>query len=113
MQKEAFGKLLVILRKKNGLSQKELAERLSVSTSAVSKWENGKNLPDMMMLSRIADILQVSCDELHNPEKTLEKLDNPEFQKGMWRREIRRIRITQGKIRNQNLNPKRKTMDEL
>ena len=81
MQKEAFGKLLVILRKKHGLSQKELAERLSVSTSAVSKWENGKNLPDMMMLSRIADILQVSCDELHNPEKTLEKLDNPEFQK--------------------------------
>lgn len=81
MQKEEFGKLLVILRKKNGLSQKELAERLSVSTSAVSKWENGKNLPDMMMLSRIADILQVSCDELHNPEKTLEKLDNPEFQK--------------------------------
>lgn len=60
------------------------------------------------MLSRIADILQVSCDELHNPEKTLEKLDNPEFQKGMWRREIRRIRITQGKMRNQNLNPKRK-----
>ena len=41
MQKEAFGKLLVILRKKNGLRQKELAERLSVSTSAVSKWENG------------------------------------------------------------------------
>ena len=81
MQKEAFGKLLVILRKKTGLSQKELAERLSVSTSAVSKWEHGKNLPDMMMLSSIADILQVSCDELHNPEKTLEKLDNPEFQK--------------------------------
>ena len=81
MQKEAFGKLLIILWKKNGLSQKELAERLSISTSAVSKWENGKNLPDMMILSSIADILQVSCDELHNPEKTLEKLDNPEFQK--------------------------------
>ena len=81
MQKETFGKLLIILRKKNGLSQKELAESLSVSISAVSKWENGKNLPDMMMLSSIADILQVSCDELHNPEKTLEKLDNPEFQK--------------------------------
>ena len=81
MQKETFGKLLMILRKKNGLSQKYLAESLSVSISAVSKWENGKNLPDMMMLSSIADILQVSCDELHNPEKTLEKLDNPEFQK--------------------------------
>ena len=34
------------------------------------------------MLSRIADILQVSCDELHNPEKTLERLANPEPQKG-------------------------------
>lgn len=81
MQKEAFGKLLIFLRKKNGLSQKELAERLSISTSAVSKWENGKNLPDMMIISSIADILQVSCDELHNPEKTLEKLTDPEFQK--------------------------------
>ena len=80
MQKETFGKLLIILRKKNGLSQKELAESLSVSISAVSKWENGKNLPDMTMISSIADILQVSCDELHNPEKTLEKLANPEFQ---------------------------------
>ena len=82
MQKEAFGKLLVILRKKNGLSQKELAERLSVSTSAVSKWENGKNLPDMTMLGSIAETLQVSCDELLNPEKTLERLANPEPQKG-------------------------------
>ena len=112
MQKEAFGKLLIILRKKNGLSQKELAERLSISTSAVSKWENGKNLPDMMMLSSIADILQVSCDELHNPEKTLEKLDNPEFQKRNVE-EGRRIRIKQGKMRNQDRNPKRKTMDGL
>ena len=81
MQKEAFGKLLIILRKEKGLSQKEMAERLSVSTSAVSKWENGKNLPDMIMISSIADILQVSCDELHNPEKTLEKLANPELKR--------------------------------
>ena len=44
MQKETFGKLLIILRKKNGLSQKELAESLSVSISAVSKWENGGSL---------------------------------------------------------------------
>ena len=80
MQKETFGKLLMILRKKNGLSQKYLAESLSGSISAVSKWDNGKNLPDMTMISSIADILQVSCDELHNPEKTLKKLANPEFQ---------------------------------
>ncbi len=81
MQKEQFGILLTTLRKKNGISQKEMAERLSVSTSAVSKWEHGKNLPDMTMLGSIAETLQVSCDELLNPEKTLERLANPEQQK--------------------------------
>lgn len=59
-----------------------MAEQLSVSTSAVSKWEHGKNLPDMTMLGSIAETLQVSCDELLNPEKTLERLANPEPQKG-------------------------------
>ena len=81
MQKEQFGILITTLRKKNGISQKEMAERLSVSTSAVSKWEHGKNLPDMTMLGSIAETLQVSCDELLNPEKTLERLANPEPQK--------------------------------
>ena len=81
MQKEQFGILLTTLRKKNGISQKEMAERLSVSTSAVSKWEHGKNLPDMTMLGSIAKTLQVSCDELLNPEKTLERLANSEPQK--------------------------------
>lgn len=42
----------------------------------------GKNLPDMTMLGSIAETLQVSCDELLNPEKTLERLANPEPQKG-------------------------------
>ena len=81
MQKEQFGILLTTLRKKIGISQKEMAERLSVSTSAVSKWEHGKNLPDMTMLGSIAETLQVSCDELLNPEKTLERLANSEPQK--------------------------------
>ena len=82
MQKEHFGILLTTLKKKNGISQKEMAERLSVSTSAVSKWEHGKNLPDITMLGSIAEILQVSCDELLNPEMTLERLANSELQKG-------------------------------
>lgn len=69
-------------KKENGISQKEMAERLSVSTSAVSKWEHGKNLPDITMLGSIAEILQVSCDELLNPEMTLERLANSELQKG-------------------------------
>ena len=92
MQKEQFGILLTTLKKKNGISQKEMAERLSVSTSAVSKWEHGKNLPDMTMLGSIAKTLQVSCDELLNPEKTLERLANPEPQKeALSKKKHRRI----------------------
>ena len=92
MQKEQFGILFTTLRKKNGISQKEMAERLSVSTSAVSKWEHGKNLPDMTMLGSIAKTLQVSCDELLNPEKTLERLANPEPQKeALSKKKHRRI----------------------
>lgn len=92
MQKEQFGILLTTLRKKNGISQKEMAERLSVSTSAVSKWEHGKNLPDMTMLGSIAETLQVSCDELLNPEKTLERLANSEPQKeALSKKKHRRI----------------------
>ena len=92
MQKEQFGILLTTLRKKNGISQKEMAERLSVSTSAVSKWEHGKNLPDMTMLGSIAETLQVSCDELLNPEKALERLANPEPQKeALSKKKHRRI----------------------
>ena len=92
MQKEQFGILLTTLRKKNGISQKEMAERLSLSTSAVSKWEHGKNLPDMTMLGSIAETLQVSCDELLNPEKTLERLANPEPQKeALSKKKHRRI----------------------
>ena len=92
MWKEQFGILLTTLRKKNGISQKEMAERLSVSTSAVSKWEHGKNLPDMTMLGSIAETLQVSCDELLNPEKTLERLVNPEPQKeALSKKKHRRI----------------------
>lgn len=79
MDKEQFGQLLTTLRKKQGMSQKELANLLSVSTSAVSKWEHGKNLPDMMMFASIAEVFHVSCDALHNPEETLKKLENPDY----------------------------------
>lgn len=80
MDKEHFGKLITALRKKQGMSQKELAEKLAVSTSALCKWEHGNNLPDTVMIKSMADIFQVSCDELLNPEETWMKLMNPELE---------------------------------
>ena len=52
------------LRKANCLSQRELAERLGVSFQAVSKWERGLNLPDLLLIPPLCQILGVSADEL-------------------------------------------------
>ncbi|MCD7835413.1 MAG: helix-turn-helix domain-containing protein, partial [Lachnospiraceae bacterium] len=73
-QNKEFGELLKLLRKQQGLNQKELADKLYVSASAVSKWENGKNLPDLIMLKKLTEILQISYDNLLCPEEALKKL---------------------------------------
>lgn len=72
MDKDKLGKRIAELRKEKGFSQKELAERLQVSPSAVCKWENGQNSPDILMAKSIADILEISCDELLGKPKVSE-----------------------------------------
>lgn len=51
-------------REQKGISQSELAEILNVTRQAVSNWETGKTQPDIDTLHKIADILEVSIDEL-------------------------------------------------
>ncbi len=58
------GQKIAFLRKKSGLSQDELAEKLFVSRELVSKWENGKRNPDYKMLAAISKIFGVSPDEI-------------------------------------------------
>lgn len=59
-----FGKKLKEARQKAGLSQEQLAEKLSVSRSAVAKWETDKGMPDIDNLKAIAQLLNVSIDYL-------------------------------------------------
>ena len=59
-----FEKSLRSLLQKCGNTQSELAEYLSISTQAVSKWCRGENMPDIMLLPKIASFLGVSVDEL-------------------------------------------------
>lgn len=70
-----FGTRLKELRRARGLSQKEFAEKLSMSFQSVSKWENGLGVPNITLIPTIADILKVSCDHLigHNSEETQSK----------------------------------------
>lgn len=57
------------LRLLNNMRQKDLAEILSVSPQAISKWESGKNMPDISVLPQIADNFGVSMDELFDYKK--------------------------------------------
>ena len=68
---------LVTLRKKNGLSQEELADRIGISRQAVSKWERAESSPDTDNLIALARLYDVSLDELL--ESSPESLENENF----------------------------------
>ena len=51
-------------RMEKGLTQQELAQRLNVSFQAVSKWERGVNLPDILLIPTLCAVLGITADEL-------------------------------------------------
>lgn len=59
-----IGRNILELRKQKGIKQEELAAELGVTAAAVSKWENGYTLPDILMLCALADFFEVTTDEL-------------------------------------------------
>ena len=52
------------LRKQKGMTQSELAEKMNVTDKAVSKWERDLSCPDINTISKLADVLDVSVEEL-------------------------------------------------
>ncbi len=65
------GAAIKALREKKRLTQQQLAEKLSVSDKAVSKWETGKGFPDISLLEPLASVLQVSLPELLSGEQII------------------------------------------
>lgn len=59
-----YGNYLYNLRKASGLSQMELARELNITNKAISKWENGSAKPSITLLSKLAEIFDVSVEEL-------------------------------------------------
>ena len=68
MDQERIGKLIKKIRKDNNLTQAELADKLGVTYQAVSKWENGKNIPDIAILKQISDEFNINIDDILNGE---------------------------------------------
>ena len=66
-----IGNRISILRREKGLTGEKFAELLGVSPQAVSKWENGKNLPETALLPAISELLGASIDSILMPQKLL------------------------------------------
>lgn len=69
-----LGKKIYELRRERGITQEELAGELGVTAAAVSKWEKGATLPDVLMVCAIADFFGVTTDALLGRERQLKKL---------------------------------------
>ena len=68
MDQVKIGKFIAECRKKNGLTQMQLAEKLNITDRAVSKWETGKSLPDTSIMLELCDILKISVNDLLSGE---------------------------------------------
>ena len=80
MEKKTVGKFISALRKANGMTQKELGEKLFVSDKTVSRWECDECTPELSLLPLIAEIFGITTDELlrgerNNPDR---EADSPE-----------------------------------
>ena len=64
MNKADMGSVISKIRKEKNMTQIELAERLNVTDKAVSKWERGISCPDINTIPQLAEILEISPDEL-------------------------------------------------
>lgn len=77
MNQEKIGRFIASCRKERGLTQARLAERLGITDRAVSKWENGKNLPDASIMLELCDLLKITVNELLSGER----LDMDDYRK--------------------------------
>ena len=68
MNQEKIGKFIASCRKKQKLTQEQLAEKLGITYKAVSKWETGKGLPDASIMKDLCNILKITVNELLSGE---------------------------------------------
>ena len=61
---ESLGQRIARLRRNKGHTQEELGDKVGVSSQAVSKWETDSSVPDVMLLVKIANLFDISVDEL-------------------------------------------------
>ena len=83
MDQIKIGKFIAECRKKNNLTQMQLAEKLNITDRAVSKWENGKAMPDSSIMLDLCNELKISVNELLSGEVIKMESYNEEVEKNL------------------------------
>ncbi len=91
MERKSIGSFIAVLRKANGLTQRELADKLGISDKAVSRWERDETAPDLSLIPAIAEIFGVTSDELLRGERAGEKDASPEKQAEKTEKQIKAL----------------------
>ena len=76
MDQIKIGRFIAECRKKQNLTQLQLAEKLNITDRAISKWENGRSLPDSSIMLELCDILKITVNELLCGEKIIMENSN-------------------------------------
>ena len=104
MEKKTIGGFLAALRRTNGMTQKELGEKLGVSDKAVSRWERDECAPDLTLIPVLAEIFGVTSDEILRGQRLNQQNVEPEKQEKKAEKQILRLlKDTQTKLANRSI----------
>ena len=84
MDQERIGKFILELRKEKKMTQQELADKIGVTDRAISKWENGRGMPDLSLMKPLCDELGISINELISGEKINKKEYQDRFEENIF-----------------------------
>ena len=84
MNQEKIGKFILKLRKEKKMTQQELALKIGVTDRAISKWENGRGMPDLSLMKPLCDELGISINELISGEKINKKEYQDRFEENIF-----------------------------
>ena len=76
MNQQKIGEFLRQLRKEKGLTQEQLAEHFYISSRTVSRWETGRNMPDIDLLIELSDFYNVDIRDVIDGERKSERMNS-------------------------------------
>ncbi|MBE6799415.1 MAG: helix-turn-helix domain-containing protein [Ruminococcaceae bacterium] len=83
MNQEKIGRFIAECRKEQGLTQMQLAEKLNITDRAVSKWENGRSMPDSSIMLELCSVLKITVNDLLSGEVVTVDNYNKELEKNL------------------------------